>query len=227
MQRARRSILSVVVLALALVGIAGVTPNPVRLVAPAAAVSWPTSGGLVIGEVMTGGVSASDEYVELFNGGSTTLDLQNVELVYISAAGTTPTRKASWTASRPLAPGQHLLIANTAGVFAPTADAAYSSGIAATGGAVAVRVIGGAVIDAAGWGDAFVHGTGHGVGLEIHELPRVTSSSDGTLAAGHVVTVEPGVYLAEHGGVRIEDTVVVTPDGCRPLTHAPKAPVVC
>jgi Xaa-Pro aminopeptidase len=79
-----------------------------------------------------------------------------------------------------------------------------------------------AVIREAGWGDEFSHGTGHGVGLEIHEDPRVTWSSTATLAAGHVVTVEPGVYLPEHGGVRIEDTVVVTADGCRPLTHASK-----
>ena len=78
------------------------------------------------------------------------------------------------------------------------------------------------VIGEAGWADAFSHGTGHGVGLEIHEDPRVTFSSAATLAAGHVVTVEPGVYLPEHGGVRIEDTLVVTADGCRPLTHAPK-----
>jgi len=79
-----------------------------------------------------------------------------------------------------------------------------------------------AVIRDAGWGDEFSHGTGHGVGLEIHEDPRVTWSSTATLAAGHVVTVEPGVYIPEHGGVRIEDTVVVTADGCRPLTHASK-----
>jgi Xaa-Pro aminopeptidase len=78
------------------------------------------------------------------------------------------------------------------------------------------------VISDAGWGDAFSHGTGHGVGLEIHEDPRVSWSADGTLATGHVVTVEPGVYLPEHGGVRIEDTVLVTDGGCRPLTHAPK-----
>lgn len=78
------------------------------------------------------------------------------------------------------------------------------------------------VISEAGWGDAFVHSTGHGVGLEIHEAPRVSAGADGTLAAGAVVTVEPGVYLPEHGGVRIEDTVVVTANGCRPITLAPK-----
>jgi Xaa-Pro aminopeptidase len=78
------------------------------------------------------------------------------------------------------------------------------------------------VIRDAGWGDEFSHGTGHGVGLEIHEDPRVSWASTATLAPGHVVTVEPGVYLPEHGGVRIEDTVVVTADGCRPLTHASK-----
>ncbi len=82
-----------------------------------------------------------------------------------------------------------------------------------------------AVIDDAGWGEAFVHGTGHGVGLDIHEAPWVSATSAATLAAGHVVTVEPGVYLPGHGGVRVEDTVVVTADGCRPLTRAPKTSI--
>jgi Xaa-Pro aminopeptidase len=78
------------------------------------------------------------------------------------------------------------------------------------------------IISDAGYGDAFSHGTGHGVGLEIHEAPRVASTAAGTLLVGDVVTVEPGVYLPGVGGVRIEDTVVVTASGSRPLTHTSK-----
>ena len=82
------------------------------------------------------------------------------------------------------------------------------------------------VIDEAGWGEAFLHSTGHGVGLDIHEEPRVSGRSAATLVAGHVVTVEPGVYLPGLGGVRIEDTVLVTDDGCDRLTLTPKDPAV-
>jgi Xaa-Pro aminopeptidase len=106
---------------------------------------------------------------------------------------------------------------------------AQAAGVAAVREGASCRAVDAAcrdVIAAAGWADAFSHGTGHGVGLEIHEDPRVSFAVDeaATLADRSVVTVEPGVYLPEHGGVRIEDSVVVTLGGCRTLTHAPKDP---
>ena len=106
---------------------------------------------------------------------------------------------------------------------------AQAAGVAAVADGVEAKAVDDAcraVIDRAGWLDAFLHGTGHGVGLDIHEDPRVGQTSTATLTDRCVVTVEPGVYLPDHGGVRIEDTVVVTPYGCRPvtLTHKSAAP---
>jgi Xaa-Pro aminopeptidase len=78
------------------------------------------------------------------------------------------------------------------------------------------------LISEAGHGDRFGHGTGHGVGLEVHEGPRLATTSEDELTESNVVTVEPGVYLPGRFGVRIEDLVVVTADGHRNLSGMPK-----
>jgi Xaa-Pro aminopeptidase len=78
------------------------------------------------------------------------------------------------------------------------------------------------IITEAGYGPYFGHGLGHGVGLEVHEYPTLSPRSVDTAQVGMVFTVEPGIYLPGKGGVRLEDMVVVTPDGCRKLTRIPK-----
>jgi len=77
-------------------------------------------------------------------------------------------------------------------------------------------------IDARGYGEAFSHSLGHGIGVRVHESPSATKDSEDILAVGNVITVEPGIYLPEWGGVRIEDVVLITDDGIEVLTTASK-----
>jgi len=102
------------------------------------------------------------------------------------------------------------------------AQAAGVDAIRAGAGRQAVDAAARDEIERAGQGDHFGHGTGHGVGLEVHEEPRLGPGAEGTLAARNVVTVEPGVYLPGRFGVRIEDLVVVTEGGCETLTTVSK-----
>jgi len=82
------------------------------------------------------------------------------------------------------------------------------------------------VIEEAGYGDYFGHGLGHGVGLAIHEYPRLSYRYSGEIPSGSVMTVEPGIYVPGWGGVRIEDMVIVGQDGVEVLTGAAKVPVL-
>ena len=173
MDRARRAGTTALVIALVLISVgmpAGASP------ATAAVVSWPVSS-LLVSEVQTGGVSASDEFVEIANQGAGPVDLVGLELVYSTSSGTTVTRKSSWDGSFLLEPGRRVLVVNGAGSYAGVGDLVYTGGFAATGGAVALRVIGGPVVDAVAWGDAtnpFVEGgpaTSPGAGSSLERSP--------------------------------------------------------
>ncbi|MEP7113464.1 MAG: aminopeptidase P family protein [Ilumatobacteraceae bacterium] len=103
--------------------------------------------------------------------------------------------------------------------------AAQCAGVAAVEAGLSTAELDGVCRDAitrAGFGEWFSHGTGHGVGLVIHEDPFINHTGDLKLQVGDVVTVEPGVYREGFGGIRVEDLVVVTDDGCRVLTASPK-----
>jgi Xaa-Pro aminopeptidase len=122
----------------------------------------------------------------------------------------------------------------TVHVGRPTAEArlvykavleAQLAAIAAVRDGVSVAEVDGAarkLLQKSGLGSYFTHSTGHGVGLEIHELPRIAAAQTETLRAGMVITIEPGVYLPGKFGVRIEDMVAVTESGCEILTPTPK-----
>ena len=159
MQRVRRA--ADVALVLVVVLCLSSLPAAAIPIVRAATVPWAVST-LVVSEVQTGGSSASDEFVEIANQGAGPVDLIGLEVVYATSTGSTVTRKATWGASTVLAPGRRFLIANSIGSFVGLGDSTYTGGFAATGGAIALRVVGGSVLDAVGWGDAtnaFVEGT--------------------------------------------------------------------
>lgn len=106
-------------------------------------------------------------------------------------------------------------------------EVAQRAGIDAVASGVTARAVDSACRDLfadAGYGDWYLHGTGHGVGLVIHESPFHSQASDEELVVGNVVTVEPGLYRVGFGGFRIEDLLVVTERGSRPLTHTVPRP---
>lgn len=106
-----------------------------------------------------------------------------------------------------------------------TVLAAQRAGIAAARAGVTGKAVDGAaraVIEQAGYGPCFGHSFGHGVGVEIHEAPNASPMNEQPLPAGAVISAEPGIYLPGRLGVRIEDVVVLTEEGCRNLTRAPK-----
>ncbi|MDQ3855437.1 MAG: M24 family metallopeptidase, partial [Chloroflexota bacterium] len=77
-----------------------------------------------------------------------------------------------------------------------------------------------------GYGQEFSHSLGHGLGIDVHEQPRLSRDSDDELESGMVVTIEPGIYIGGWGGIRIEDSVIVRDGSYEVLNHAPKTPVI-
>ncbi|MEO8625540.1 MAG: hypothetical protein ABI452_02465 [Candidatus Limnocylindrales bacterium] len=139
------------------------------------------SSGLMVAEVVTRGSAAADQYVELYNASQAAADLDGLELIYVTASGSTVTRKQAWSAGA-LASGAHLLVANLNGRFAGDADGVFSGGFSTTGGTLALREIGGQVLDSLSWGSAissFVEGLPGGAPPTGSSLERRPGASAG------------------------------------------------
>lgn len=139
---------------------------------------------LVISEIATGGAGASDEFIELFNPGTQVLPLAGLEVAYVSASGATVSQRVGWAADAPaVSPGDHVLLANDAGIHAPGADFLYHGGLAESGGTVILRPLGAATkIDAVGWGVAagsWLEGRAAPAPAPGSSLERLASTSDG------------------------------------------------
>lgn len=179
-RRARRLVLRWIALALCTTTLVGLLTLGSHRGAAAEGV------GLVISELVTGGASATDEFVEIYNPAASEAPLAGVELVYVTASGSTVTRRAAWEEGSVPAYG-HLLIGNAAGIYETVADETYSGGMSSTGGSVVLRVTdSGTAIDALGWGNAtnsWVEGTpavAAGAGSSLERLPggRMGSAQD-------------------------------------------------
>lgn len=110
-----------------------------------------------------------------------------------------------------------------------TVLAAQTRGLAAAAPGISGRDLDAVCRDwiaAQGYGEFFDHSTGHGVGRQIHEEPRIAATGTEVLQPGHVITVEPGIYIPGWGGVRIEDLVLITRAGCEALSQSPKALII-
>ena len=142
-------------------------------------------GHLVVSEVMTGGASASDEFIEIYNPTASMLPLEGLEIIYVTASGATISRKGEWApGATGVAPGGHVLVANEAGAFAALADLTYANGLAASGGSVALRIRDATTaIDAVGWGtaaSAWLEGAPAPAVSAGHSLERLPGGASGS-----------------------------------------------
>ena len=151
---------------------------PMAMLEIARGVDLAAPNHLVVSEVVTGGASASDELIELHNPTTSALPLEGLEVIYVTSTGATITRRAAWEVGAPSVPaGGHVLIANASGIYASIADATYASGMAATGGSVAIRILGASTaIDAVGWGTTTSALAGGGAGRSLRRPVRASSA---------------------------------------------------
>ncbi len=189
----------------------------------------------MVSEIVTGGASAADEMIELHNPTDGPLPLEGLEVIYVSASGSTVSRRAGWNLGAAVVPaGGHVLIANEAGLFAVIADATYSSGMSSTGGSVAIRILGATTqVDGVGWGTAdgtWLEGrpaAAPGAGASIERLPGGSNGSGQDTddnATDFVVRDVPAPQNLASPPTRAGDPTGPTPQPT-PVPPAPSTPM--